>query len=283
MSVGCKEEELTDFIVEAETTPPNCSNQNEFNANVIIDDLNWLPHDQNFDVSQSTNASSVGHLKIPKVYASCTAFLINRNTIMTNNHCISTNAQAVGALFKPLRDDNTRDSYLCEKLLVTNYMLDFSLIQCTGNPGDKYGHIPLSQRKIEEDDSIYVVQENCNYLDNPRCIIDKYFAFGITTQSVSNKISHDADTLPGSSGSPIFAEDTDELIGLHNAGKGDTSYSDASNYAIPIKQIRQYLVTNYPEIPFSDFDGAQAPSPLPLPNPGPLPTPKPDLDECLAN
>lgn len=273
--VGCNNQELVDLIGPIETTAPICAQNTQMDANVIIGDLDWLPHDQITDISQTTNAKSVGHLKIPKVYASCTAFLINKNTIMTNNHCISTDAQAKGATFKPIKDNDTRDTFLCEKVLVSNYLLDFTLVQCEGNPGDKYGFIPLSSRKIQATEAVYVIQENCNYIDDPRCIIDKYIAYGEVTKIATNSIAHDADTLPGSSGSPIFAEDTDELIGLHNAGKDQSSQGPASNFGVPIQKIRDYLKLNYAAIPIYEFANQPVPSPLP--------TPVPKVDECTIN
>src|SRR5690606_3164747 len=87
-----------------------------------------------------------------------------------------------------------------------------------------------------------------DYLNEPRCMVHKYLAKGKIHRAGLNSISHDADTLGGSSGSPIFYQGTHELIGIHHAGMAKSGSSPAMNFGIPMHRIAQYLVDNHPEI-----------------------------------
>jgi hypothetical protein len=239
------------FVLDNHDAPPstNCLLTDErLMMKVIIGDLDWSDYIDLKNAKEIRNSKPTGQIRIPTINASCTAFLINENTIMTNNHCVPSDFYARGVRFF-LRDDNeSREDFYCEKLLVTNAFWDFSLLECDGSPGDRYGYIPLSLSIPSQNQDMYLVQENCDYLSQPRCVVHKYVARGIFHRVSPSSLSHDADTLGGSSGSPIFDQHTHELIGIHNAGRTSTGSMPAMNFGIPMHQIAKYLFDNYPEI-----------------------------------
>ncbi len=217
-------------------------------GSVILDDLQWKHFLLASDVNEEANASAVGHLRLPASHSYCTGFLINENTMMTNNHCIGRASDAVGAKLHMRRNDGSQETFVCDQFIITNASLDFTLVKCQNDPGKKYGFVALSDRRASVGDPMYVVQENCDYIGNPYCNVDKFIAYGTINQSRTTVIGHNADTLGGSSGSPIFAGDTDELIGIHNAGQQNTS-----NYGVPMNKIREYIKTNAPQVVTYDY------------------------------
>jgi len=242
------------FVLDQSASAPitACAKENDrINLEAIIDDLFWSDYLDLVNVREIRNSKSTGQIRIPTINASCTAFLVNDNTIMTNNHCVPNQTYAKGVLFFLRAENQSRETYLCEKLLATNSNLDFSLLECEGYPGEKYGSIPLSLTVPTKDQNMYLVQENCNYLGEPRCLVHKYLAKGKIHRVSLSSLSHDADTLGGSSGSPIFNQDTHELVGIHHAGMAKSGSTPAMNFGIPMHRIAKHLFDHYPEISIS--------------------------------
>jgi hypothetical protein len=228
---------------------------------VIIGDLDWSDYLDLKNAREVLNAKTTGQIRIPAIGASCTAFLINENSIMTNNHCVPNDFHARGVRFL-IRDDNElRETFLCENLLATNAVLDFSILECDRDPGLKYGYLALSLSLSALNQEMYLIQENCDYTSDPRCTIHKYISRGAIRRLGLNSISHDADTLGGSSGSPIFHSQTHELIGIHHAGMAASGSSHAMNFGIPMHRIAGYLNNNHPEISIGHSDDSRGDCP----------------------
>ena len=232
------------------TSPINScqSSVDRLTGQVIIGDLDWNDYLDLKNTRKIRNSKTTGQINIPIINANCTAFLVNENTIMTNNHCVPNDLHAEGVRLFLRDEDKSKETFFCDKLLATNASLDFSLLECNGYPGDKYGFIPLGQTSPSKNQNMYLVQENCDYLSNPRCTVHKYLAKGVIRRVGVNSIHHDADTLGGSSGSPIFNQNTHELIGIHNAGRLQSGSTPAMNFGIPMHRISNYLSNNHPEI-----------------------------------
>lgn len=216
---------------------------NPLNPTTIIGPIDWIKYNQTGDEAQNANEQAVAQVKIPAIIASCTGFLINEDTLMTNNHCIgsASNAVNVTAIFRD--EEGKRTTFVCDQFLTTNFQYDFSLVKCKNSPGKTFGWVGLSNERPEVYSRIYVVQENCDYLTNPHCTIDKYVAFGEVLGSQTTRVYHDADTLAGSSGSPIFSDDTQQVIALHNAGSVTSDPSSAKNGGVPMYKIRNIIET----------------------------------------
>lgn len=246
---SCGPDEILLVELQASGTTTNCDSlEPGLSMEVIIDDLDWSDYLDLQNAREKRNSKSTGQIKIPTINASCTAFLVNENTIMTNNHCVPNQLYAEGVrLF--LRDDNQmRETFFCEKLLTTSSTLDFSLLECDGFPGRKYGYIPLGLSVPAKNQDMYVVQENCDYLSDPRCLVHKFLAKGKIRKVGLNSLSHDADTLGGSSGSPIFYQGTHELIGIHHAGMSKSGSNSSMNFGVPMHRIAKYLFDHHSEI-----------------------------------
>ncbi|MFY7993874.1 MAG: trypsin-like serine peptidase [Bacteriovoracaceae bacterium] len=220
---------------------PSCDANSVVNSKIIIGTNDWINYGQTGDDPQNANERTVAQVKIPALMASCSGFLINSTTLMTNNHCIGSANSAVNvtALFR--EPDGTRETFVCNEFIMTSSLYDFTLVKCKNNPGLKYGWVGLSKEKPVQYSRLYLIQENCDYIANPRCTLNKYVSFGEVLRSLSSIMYHNADTLGGSSGSPIFSEDTHQVLSIHNAGSPPTSTSPAMNQGVPMYQIRSAI------------------------------------------
>ncbi len=235
---------LVSCSVDSEDLSAHCSVKKSEKDALIIGENDWILASETGDVYQNQSELSAGLVIIPKIMAKCTGFLINEDTLMTNNHCISAanKSDGVSVYFRLL--DGRRQKYDCSEFIMTNSLLDFTLMRCKGSPGREVGWVSLSDERPKPMESIYLVQENCDYIRNPRCEINKYVSYGRITKLQTNRIYHDADTLGGSSGSPIFSRLSHQVIAIHNSGfYGETRELDL-NLGIPMFQIRSYIENN---------------------------------------
>jgi len=238
------------FIISCQENPGSFATSsninlcdNKMSLKSIIGYIDWIEYNQTGDYAQNSNELAVAQIKIPSMLASCTGFLINEDTIMTNNHCISSPSKSpnVEAIFRSENGDRT--SFVCDQFITTNFQYDFTLIKCNNSPGKEFGWVGLSHLKPEIDSQIYLVQENCDYISDPHCVIDKFVAFGKILGSQQTRIYHNADTLAGSSGSPIFSEESHQVIAIHNAGSITSDENSAKNGGVPMYKIRNLIET----------------------------------------
>ena len=82
----------------------------------------------------------------------CTGFLIQKNILMTNNHCIATQEKCDQLVVRFNEEKNSDqslkklDAYKCEEMLMTDKELDVSILRLMGEPGNKYGILNLSDK-----------------------------------------------------------------------------------------------------------------------------------------
>ena len=227
------------------------------NSKLIIDDLNWQDvSDLIEDSPIKNNSIAVALLSIPRKQSRCTGFLVAPNIIMTNNHCVPSNyfASGVKATFdyESEKINESLTTFSCDKLLLTNTSLDFSLLECSNFPADFVAPTPLILSDIEmnTNDEIYIIHQNCDYYLKSDCDSTKKFSEGLITE-YNWKYAHNADTLGGSSGSPMFSKDTNKVVGIHHAGYGNNGYGrGVENYAIPMSSIIEFLNSKKSEYSF---------------------------------
>ena len=269
--IGCTAEVVA-------SDPVNLANKHAKSGAVIVGGLDWqeassLPDDS----AARANSRAVAYLSIPAEESRCTAFLIAPNVIMTNRHCIPQASAAVGATayfrFESGAggDVNFDDGVDCSTFVGNDEDLDYALLQCAGRPGDTFGVVGLSDAGPSRGASIYVVQQNCDWGTDENCTPTKKYAAGhITSTDVGDgDYAHDADTLGGSSGSPVFSSTSHEVVALHHVGIGGNAQGRGTeNHAVPMTSILAALHAHYPGLEL----GARAPSTTPTPT---TPTPPP--------
>jgi len=175
---------------------------------------------------------SVLRLALEKQNAVCqlnvgpsTGFLIAEDILMTCNHVLPDRqvASLCKASFNLQLNEKrmplTRDVYNLapDKLFETDPELDITVVKVAGKPGtkSKWGFIRLARVFPQPGNSAIIIQ-------HPSLLRYKKIALGDMEIKYVDKreIQYLSDTLPGSSGSPIFNDDF-KLIGVHRAGDGN--------------------------------------------------------------
>jgi hypothetical protein len=220
-------------------------------------------------------ARSVGLIEIPAQQSRCTAFLISDDLIMTNWHCFPNESFSVGARFFPyfLKGSHrlsyqTTSSFSCSELLITDEERDVAILRCSGSPGKKLGSLALLQHsKAEDSEQVMVIQQNCDYFSLPQCAPIKRLALGKMVSAQSPLVQsftqqqqqetgeadfyYTADTLGGSSGSPVFSPQSLAVKALHHRGMGQTPWSQGRgvvNSGVSMNKILDFLHQDYPKI-----------------------------------
>ena len=119
----------------------------------------------------------------------------------------------------------------------------------------------LDVSSFQANSGVYVIQQNCDYYSNRDCYHTKKISRG--TASVSDaQITHNADTLGGSSGSPVFSSITHEVVGIHHAGLGNNGQGrGVENYAVSMSKIVPYIQANFPSIALGAQGGGSPSAP----------------------
>jgi V8-like Glu-specific endopeptidase len=225
-------------------------------AQVIVDKLDWKEMSQLQQGSPEwTNARAVGYLQFAT--QPCTGWLVNQDIVVTARHCVASAVEANGAQITFDRHDQQRGPetwYPCAFLQAWDD-IDVSVLRC-GRPNDKpstrYGMITLASTNSAANDRVYVIHQNCDYHTDSRCTRFKKLSPGRVkrTDLPQEQLSHNADTLPGSSGGAAFAEsgvNAHKLTFMHRSGSGGNARGrGAENYGVHVTALRKKLAPYLP-------------------------------------
>ncbi len=247
----------------------NSAGQSIYSGSIIVGDVEWKdvttlgPSDP---IRQ--NSKKVADLSLPAIESRCTGFLIGEDVLMTNRHCVTQAADAVGATADFGHETGVARgslSFDCSEFIGNNEEFDFALLRCKGKPGRTLGVVTLSSQNLSAGDNIYVVQQNCDYYLNSKCDWSKKYAKGqITGTNSDGDYKHNADTLGGSSGSPVFLESSNLVVALHHAGLGNNGQGrGVENYAVPMGKVMAKLQSAFPEIARQIGLSGSTPAPTP--------------------
>lgn len=183
----------------------------------------------------------------------CTGFLVGPDLLMTNDHCTrsrngsDTYAGTIAVFnFENGVDPSQLEAFRCDTLVRRDILIDVALLRCQAGPigssspvlpGDHRGRgfIDLEDySELQDGDDIYVINQNCvdgglttPPFTNRTCVPTKKLSRGDLLNyycpNPGTKLGrgyffdlfHNADTLPGSSGSPIFSATTHKIVGIH--------------------------------------------------------------------
>ena len=232
-------------------------------SSIIVGDVDWK---EVTSLSSSNpvrkNSKAVANIDLPKMGSRCTGFLISNNVLMTNHHCIpsSSHANGVTVTFKHEKgvSQSAQKRFNCSTFIGNNRELDFALLKCSGNPGATYGFVELDSDEQNVGESIYVVQQNCDYYMDRGCDPTKKYSSGKIT-SFEKEYAHNADTLGGSSGSPVFSWGNHKVVAIHHAGYGNNGLGRGfENYAVPMSKIVPYIMTHFPSVDIGGSSGGSS-------------------------
>ncbi|WP_426752363.1 trypsin-like serine peptidase [Myxococcus sp. Y35] len=220
-------------------------------SNVIVGSVNWVSA-TTLSGTQRTRSRAVGYLSIPAVGSRCTAWLVSRDVVITNNHCIGSSSQASGARVSFNYEDGVSASarvwYNCGTLIRTWASDDMTALRCTATngqlPGDVYEPLTVASTNAASNTSVYVVHQNCDYYTSSGCTPTKKSSPGrvLNANYSSTDLSYDADTLGGSSGSPVLSASSHQVVGLHHIGLGGNSQGrGTANTGVKATRVRARL------------------------------------------
>jgi hypothetical protein len=249
---GCGVADLPDDVPDVDTNEPLSSDQ----STVIVGSVNWVSVTSLSSTStERTRSKAVGYLSIPAKGSRCTAWLIANDKVVTNNHCISTSADAVGAKVSFNYEDGVASSsriwYDCSIFVRTWSSEDMTVLGCRALngyfPGQVYGRLSVASGNAATGQSIYIVHQNCDYVASSGCTPTKKYSPGkvLNANYSTLQMSYDADTLGGSSGSPVLAGAGTTyghtVVGLHRAGSGANYSTTAFNLGVKATHLKARL------------------------------------------
>ncbi|MBE9098747.1 trypsin-like peptidase domain-containing protein [Vacuolonema iberomarrocanum] len=182
-----------------------------------------------------------------------TGFLVTEDLLLTNNHVLPSADLLQNALFRfNYEDDFLGHAQPCDEyyakpngLFYTNQELDYTVVQLDGEPGQKWGWLPLLPRNIQRRQRINIIQHPAG---RPKEIS---FQNNFVEYTGGNVVQYVTSTLNGSSGSPVL-NDAWEVVALHHAGgnipEPTTQQRYFRNEGILVEKILADLPTEVREI-----------------------------------
>ena len=167
----------------------------------------------------------------------CTASVIGPDLILTNHHCVP------GRSGGPVRELSLLMGYYSDidhrgekryavrtTPVEASAELDFAVLRVAGRPGDAWGTARLEPRDPSAGGSLMIVHHPAG---KPKHVSRGGCRAATPHATSGDQIFHRCDTLPGSSGSPVFLADmSGAVVGLHHAGApANRLGSDSYNYA----------------------------------------------------
>ncbi|AKT39998.1 trypsin-like peptidase domain-containing protein [Chondromyces crocatus] len=146
-------------------------------------------------------------------------FLATDDLLVTNHHVLSTRAAATTARvqFNYQKTIEGRDAEMEEFLLdpdaffATSAADDCTLVKVQGNPSSRWGAIDLQPAPITRDDRVNIIQHPGG--DQKQLS----FFHNLVVYAGEGRLQYLTDTLPGSSGSPVFDREW-RLVAIHHSG-----------------------------------------------------------------
>lgn len=176
-----------------------------------------------------------------KIY-NCTGFLITDEVMLTNEHCISSEAELRSALVDfdfDTRIAETTFTRLSE-LIAHDHDLDYALVRLSAPLPDR-GPLRFGDAGVEADEALLIVQHpggEPKQVSIEDCRVERVLVVG--RGGTDTDFTHRCDTLGGSSGSPVISLRTRQVVGLHHLGFEDAD-AELFNRAVHIDRVRAHL------------------------------------------
>jgi flagellar motor protein MotB len=155
----------------------------------------------------------------------CTGFLVAPDLLLTARHCVVSPSPAVRfrrgyAMFEYFRRSAPGDEQIrvdIADVVEESRALDYALLRLA-EENEFIQPLRIGRDSVRsQTQRLYIVH-------HPKTLPTRVTRFGCRVQAedgmAPGTFAHSCDTYDSSSGSPVFAVDTDAVVGLHNAGRG---------------------------------------------------------------
>jgi S1-C subfamily serine protease len=151
--------------------------------------------------------------------SSGTGFLISRSLIVTNHHVIPDvrTAETSVVMFQYQRStdgsilDPDERRLVPSEFFVTSAEEDWTAVRVEGNPEEKWGTLSFSQSTVRRGDRVNIIQHPGGGYKQIS------FYFNVVVFVGNDRIQYLTDTLPGSSGAPVFDRHWN-VVAVHHSG-----------------------------------------------------------------
>ena len=188
-------------------------------------------------------SSAIGRLDIrhPGATETCTASIISSQYILTNYHCVpgtgkfgpATAAQLVMGYYNVADTSAVKRYSVSTTPVEADKSLDYAVLSVSGDPAKDFGVIRILDEDPAAGASLIVFHHP---LGRPKHVTRAGCQVASDFTASGDQIFHSCDTLPGSSGAPVFAEFGRGVLGLHYAGPGSLGPGQY-NFAKRMKRI----------------------------------------------
>ena len=185
----------------------------------------------------------------------CSGFLVDTQTFLTNAHCIDSQAICDTAIavfgFEKLSHGGVSlgQQYRCREFIAADPVLDAAAITLADAPGEDdvaRMALPFSNRAVEINEPLLLIQHPGGALK--MVSVEECKASTVPQAASSNgatgnlDFQHGCDTEQGSSGSPVLRADG-TIVGLHKIGHGADPDSGLFNTAVDARAVMAWLET----------------------------------------
>jgi hypothetical protein len=189
---------------------------------------------------------------------SCTAFLVTRDLLLTNQHCIATDSERDSALvdFDYDTDRLAHKPVRLKELAHTSFALDYAVVRMQ-KPADRHA-LKLDTTQAPDGEHLLVIQHPAGepkQVSLRDCVVDGPSVKG--REHPDTDFGHQCDPMTGSSGSPVFRLETRTVVGLHHL-----AYDQGAlfNRAVHIQRVLR-------DLPSALRTEIEAGPPVPCPSP----------------
>lgn len=177
----------------------------------------------------------------------CTGFLIANDLLMTNNHCLATQAVCQGAAGSTVAEFNfennpngtpaVQQNFWCQALVETNWALDYTILRLNGNPGGTYGTLALQAADPALNSNLVMIGHPAAMRKRVSLNDCRVSGIPVAGNAVGSDFDHQCDSLGGSSGSPVMDQITYNVVGLHHFGGASATNANSANQAVRMNRI----------------------------------------------